>query len=604
MKKLLIFPSLLLVYFIYYLTLGRTVLPLGDSGELVTTAFFGGIAHPPGYPLYNLIGHLFLKLPIREEVAFRLNLLSAVFHVAALYFFYRTCLLLSNNKYILSVVCTLILAFSYSFWLYSLVAEVFSLHDLFYCLLVYILIKIAQCRKKELIARRAAIWSFIFGLAMANNHIIALLAPVFIYALIKKNNQFNIYSTVKARIIIGTKLLAISFFGLTPYLYFFWARNNVNPASWMYPQKLEDVINHFFRFNYGGLMQYHDVSFVLLNLKSVFINLFACLFNLWHEFWLFSIAGFLFIWLFIFFRKQLIIKILLMLFLMNLFFISVVRYDIENYSFSIFERLYLNFNIIFAAALLLVFSSLHSLLRFNKLYLRLFYLIISLIAFFIFAIHYKQVDQSRNTLCRSYFKDVERSIPPNSLVFIEGDQLTFCFLYYEYVLKNIENKDNRIYFFSSYLNANNQSRYIKARNGLDFQKAKNYYDIIEKIKKNKSIFTIGINLGDGYQVRPLGIINKIEFNEKNDYQAIYQNNFLWFKESIFLKDYFRKANHTLGDKSMKEFYCSEYLNTVQYLLDKKQSSYAKKTFNNLEKQCTDSDFSTRWARAKSYRNKF
>ncbi len=48
-----------------------------DGGDLITAAVTLGVPHPPGYPLYVTLGHLFAQLPI-GTVAFRLNLLSAV----------------------------------------------------------------------------------------------------------------------------------------------------------------------------------------------------------------------------------------------------------------------------------------------------------------------------------------------------------------------------------------------------------------------------------------------------------------------------------------------------------------------------------------------
>jgi tetratricopeptide (TPR) repeat protein len=62
---------------VYLLTLAPTVGPV-DSGELILAATLPGIAHPPGFPIYVLIGHVFSRLPF-GNVAQRLNLLSAVF---------------------------------------------------------------------------------------------------------------------------------------------------------------------------------------------------------------------------------------------------------------------------------------------------------------------------------------------------------------------------------------------------------------------------------------------------------------------------------------------------------------------------------------------
>src|SRR5205085_6545333 len=49
----------------------------GDSGELASTAYTLGIAHPTGYPLYTLLGFVVTHLG-GGEPAFSLNVFSAV----------------------------------------------------------------------------------------------------------------------------------------------------------------------------------------------------------------------------------------------------------------------------------------------------------------------------------------------------------------------------------------------------------------------------------------------------------------------------------------------------------------------------------------------
>jgi hypothetical protein len=44
---------------VYRRTLAPTV-TLVDSGELIVTARFLGVTHPPGFPLYLILAHLFL----------------------------------------------------------------------------------------------------------------------------------------------------------------------------------------------------------------------------------------------------------------------------------------------------------------------------------------------------------------------------------------------------------------------------------------------------------------------------------------------------------------------------------------------------------------
>jgi len=52
----------LVVFIVYVTTLAPSVVEI-DSGELATVQVLLGIAHPTGYPLFTLLGHLFSLLP-------------------------------------------------------------------------------------------------------------------------------------------------------------------------------------------------------------------------------------------------------------------------------------------------------------------------------------------------------------------------------------------------------------------------------------------------------------------------------------------------------------------------------------------------------------
>jgi len=68
----------LLVALISYVTTVAPDVLAADSGEFQLVAARLGVAHPPGYPLYTLVGHLFTRLWPWGAPAYRLNLLSAL----------------------------------------------------------------------------------------------------------------------------------------------------------------------------------------------------------------------------------------------------------------------------------------------------------------------------------------------------------------------------------------------------------------------------------------------------------------------------------------------------------------------------------------------
>ncbi len=61
---------------LYVSTMAPSVVP-GDPGEFQFVPYILGVAHPPGYALYILLGKLFTLLPL-GSVAYRMNLFSAI----------------------------------------------------------------------------------------------------------------------------------------------------------------------------------------------------------------------------------------------------------------------------------------------------------------------------------------------------------------------------------------------------------------------------------------------------------------------------------------------------------------------------------------------
>src|SRR3989339_495261 len=58
---------------LYMLTLATTITATGDSSEMVVSPYVLGVAHPPGYPLYTMLGNLFTYIPL-FNIAYRVNI--------------------------------------------------------------------------------------------------------------------------------------------------------------------------------------------------------------------------------------------------------------------------------------------------------------------------------------------------------------------------------------------------------------------------------------------------------------------------------------------------------------------------------------------------
>ncbi len=164
---------------VYRLTLAPDLYSL-DSPELAAAAYRLGIAHPPGYPLYTLSGWLFSHAFPIGNVAFRLNLLSAVFAVVATLLTYLLAARLTRRP-VIAAAAALSLAFSYYFWADALTAEVYTLDA---ALFAGLLLAAAAWRERPS-AARAVVVGLALGLGLATRTTTLLYVPalvVFAYA--------------------------------------------------------------------------------------------------------------------------------------------------------------------------------------------------------------------------------------------------------------------------------------------------------------------------------------------------------------------------------------------------------------------------------------
>lgn len=181
-----------------------------DVGELQTACCTLGIAHPPGYPTYIILGKLFSMLPI-SNVAWRINFMSAVFSILSLIIFFFICHKIYQS-YLASLLATLILAFTKNFWEYSLISEMYSL-NVFFILLSILYIIVIFSPKKAVNFRHYLCFFFIMGLAQGNHRGITLITPlIFLFIVI---NQRKVILNLKRFFKLGLAFIL----GLGIYLF-------------------------------------------------------------------------------------------------------------------------------------------------------------------------------------------------------------------------------------------------------------------------------------------------------------------------------------------------------------------------------------------------
>src|SRR5437764_11746350 len=119
---------------LYLRTLCPTVY-LGDSGEISTAIVTGGVVHPPGYPLFSLLGRVALLLIPFGEPAFRIGCVVALAAAGAVALLYLLARELGCSAWAAGSGAAVFGA-SYTFWNQSTRVEVYTLHVLLACLLL------------------------------------------------------------------------------------------------------------------------------------------------------------------------------------------------------------------------------------------------------------------------------------------------------------------------------------------------------------------------------------------------------------------------------------------------------------------------------------
>lgn len=135
-----IIPLLIFLAFflLYAATLAPGLLP-ADNGELQLVATKLGVAHPPGFPLYTLLGHLMSRLPLPVDPAYKINLLSALSSAFTLLLVYKIGYHLSRSVPA-GLLAALVLGFSTTFWAQATTTNIRSLTALFAAWAIWLLV--------------------------------------------------------------------------------------------------------------------------------------------------------------------------------------------------------------------------------------------------------------------------------------------------------------------------------------------------------------------------------------------------------------------------------------------------------------------------------
>lgn len=168
---------------LYLLTLQPDFGGPEDTPKFQFLGYVLGTAHPPGYPLYVMLSHLFVGLPL-GTIAYRANLFSALMAAVACALAYGLARMLGSGRW--PAVCAALgLATGASFWRSATIAEVYALAAVMAASTVALVLAWDGCRRVDLLLAAIAT----FGLGLGNHLTIVGLAPALVIYVIARDRH-------------------------------------------------------------------------------------------------------------------------------------------------------------------------------------------------------------------------------------------------------------------------------------------------------------------------------------------------------------------------------------------------------------------------------
>ncbi len=180
----------------YILTLAPSV-TFWDAGELIASIHNLGIPHPPGTPLFVLLGHVWAALFPVGEYAWRTNLMSATFSAAAAGFFFLvahdtlrlgTAGLAPGTRRLVALgggmAAGVMSAFSFTQWQNSNETEVYSVATFTIALICWLCLRWRAARGTERSLRLILLIVYLAGISMGNHLLALLVGPAVVMFLV------------------------------------------------------------------------------------------------------------------------------------------------------------------------------------------------------------------------------------------------------------------------------------------------------------------------------------------------------------------------------------------------------------------------------------
>ncbi len=494
----------------------------GDVGDLVTAAVVRGVAHPPGYPLFTLLGFILSHIHLNLEPVTNVGLISVFAAIGSLYIFWNITKLFIPNK-LIQALSIGSLAFSYHFWLYSEIPEVFMLNIfLSLCLIYNVLVFYKKTEFKNL-----GLTFLFLGLGMSNHMTIIMLVPLVV--LLGINKRREIFAFRKKLLVVPLLFLV----GLLPYFYIPLAASRNPIVSWDDAKNLPNFIDLVLRRDYGTfsagifprpayelrsflLKNYFESITMSLTLPVIIVSLLGAINLLRKE----RYAG---------------LSLIGSTILVGPVFVLYAAFPItNNFVLATVERFYLLSEVMvvifFPWGLLLLYTFFARVFS-KKIYSVVLLSVFVLIPILQFAKNYQRTNLSQLSIGNEFGANFMRNLPEGSLLVAEGDTKSFNTWYVHFVKKIRPDID--LVEIGNFAIRNDYFTPIFERSKKEYKKDDLYafFRTIEKISKNRPVFaTTQIKLNNpDFMWLPRGIgyqlIERKNFPKIEDYRKMFPSDF-------------------------------------------------------------------------------
>ncbi len=382
---------------------------VGDSGEFCAAAATLSLPHSPGYPLYVLLGKVLSILMPFATVAYRVNLLSALsaaVAVTALYYVFLKLLDECDGKEMIAASAALIAGASAAFVSSAAQAEVFTLNSLFLVLILY-----------ALLYGKTVLAGFLFGLGLGNHQTLLFVLPF---------ATGELYRTKKFTVREITAFSGAAAMGISIYLVLLLRAQAHPPLNWGDPENLHNLWRVISRADYGSLSLTvgekipFTFPFMLRQLHR-YLDFFLQQFTVFGA--ILGAAG----WWWALRKGLPSAKELFMTWLLiGPGFLLFANLPFNGESNGILERFYILPNLFFVFGVLYGIALLRR-IPVQKTGLAAMVLCASL---FLFSSRTFAAPFRWNLVCHDYGRNILRSLPYGSILFIDGGDDTFYSLAY------------------------------------------------------------------------------------------------------------------------------------------------------------------------------